>query len=91
MRLNAGRLALAMMFAGLAACASHHRTYYESGGEVWGPDEVVYYNQWEVDTHRPHVVWEERRDDEHREYWVWRRQHVHDHDHDRDHDHDNPH
>lgn len=81
------KLALSIMLVGLAACSSH-RTYYESGGEVWGPGEVTYYDQWEVETHRPHIVWEQRSDDDRHAYWVWRHDH---HDHDHDHDHDNDH
>ena len=82
MRLYPARLALITLFVGLTACATHHRTYYEEGGEVWGPGEVTYYSQWEVETHRPHVEWERRGDDDHHAYWAWRREH-HDHDNDR--------
>jgi hypothetical protein len=79
MRWNAAKLALAMV-VGLAGCATHHG-YYEGGGR-WSDGEVVYYNQWEVETHRQHVDYAQRKEDEQRAYWSWRQNH---HDHDNDH------
>ena len=40
-----------------------------------GGDETVIYQQWETETHRPHVVLEQRNNDEQREYADWRRAH----------------
>jgi hypothetical protein len=45
-------------------------------------NEVVYYQQWETDTHRDHRDFRRRKDDEQKEYWTWR--HSQDHDHARD-------
>jgi hypothetical protein len=57
-------------------CAEHRQTY------AWGPGETTYYVQWEHETHRDHMEWEQRKDAEHNEYWKWRKQHQ---DNDRDH------
>lgn len=83
MRWNAAKLAFAMM-VGLGGCATHH--YYAAGGaDVWSDNETVYYNQWEVEGHRPHMEYERRNADEQHAYWSWRHEHQHDHDHDNDH------
>ena len=37
--------------------------------------ETVVYQQWETETHRPHVVLEQRTKDEQKEYSDWRQQH----------------
>jgi hypothetical protein len=79
MRWNPTRLALTLMFAGLTACATHHTYYEASAGDVWGPGESTYYVRWETETHRDHVDWEKRKDDEHKAYWAWRHEH-HDND-----------
>jgi hypothetical protein len=50
-------------------CAAHRQVY------VWGPGETTYYAQWESDTHRPHVEWEQRNDADHSAYWSWRKHH----------------
>jgi hypothetical protein len=34
--------------------------------------ETVYYQQWDTETHRPHVVLEQRNKDEQKEYQDWR-------------------
>jgi hypothetical protein len=73
MRWNPARLMLITLFAGLTACA--HHTYVEAGGDVWGPGETTYYSRWEVETHRNHVDWERRGDDDHHAYWEWRHSH----------------
>jgi hypothetical protein len=73
MRWNPAKLAVAVMFAAVTACA--HHTTYVAGGEVWGPGEATYYSRWEVETHRPHVEWEARSEDEHHAYWAWRHDH----------------
>jgi hypothetical protein len=74
MRWNPARFAMMVMFAGMAACATH-RTVYEARGDAWGPGETTYYSRWEVETHRPHVEWETRNDDDHHAYWEWRHSH----------------
>jgi hypothetical protein len=72
MRWNPAKLALTLVFAGLTACAHHT---YVATTDVWGPGESTYYTRWEVETHRDHVDWERRGDDEHRAYWEWRHSH----------------
>ena len=67
-------------------CAEHHyyRAYdpYHNDYHRWDNNEVVYYNQWTVETHRDqHRDYRKLNKDEQKEYWNWR------HDHDRDHDH----
>jgi hypothetical protein len=52
-----------------AGCAAHRQVY------VWGPGEQTYYVQWEHETHRDHVDWEQRNDADHNAYWSWRRHH----------------
>ena len=37
--------------------------------------EVVYYNQWEHDTHRDHVDFKKRNKDDQKAYWDWRHSH----------------
>jgi len=53
-------------------CAPHREVY------AWTPGEETYYVQWEHETHREHVDWGRRNDDEHRQYWEWRHHHHHD-------------
>lgn len=59
-------LALPLLASG---CAGHRQVY------VWGPGETVYYTQWEHDTHRDHVEWEQRNEADQRAYWNWRKHH----------------
>ena len=55
----------------------HHR---------WNNNEVVYYNQWTVETHHdPHVDYGRLQKDDQKAYWDWRHNHDRDHDHDHDH------
>ena len=71
--------ALALPLA-IGACATHR--YYDSDDRVyhrWNHDEVVFYQRWEVETHRPHVDFDRRSDDDRRAYWRWRHDHRDDH------------
>ena len=66
------RLLLAMVFAiplVASGCAAHVRV------NAWGPGEATYYAQWEHDTHRGHVEWEQRNDADRAAYWNWRKHH----------------
>lgn len=61
-----------------AGCAAHvgYRVYdpYYSDYHVWGPDEGVYYRQWNDLNHRPYREYRRlRREDQHA-YWTWRHQ-----------------
>ena len=66
---------------GCAARASYR--YYDHDHDdyhAWDNNEVVFYAQWETDTHRKHRDFHKRNDDEKNEYWKWRHDHDHDHD-----------
>jgi len=58
---------------GCAARASYrvYDPYYEDYHD-WDHHEVVYYNQWEHDTHRDHRDFNKRDKDEQKQYWDWR-------------------
>jgi len=59
-------------------CATHtYRVYdpYYSDYHVWDRNEVVFYNRWEVETHRGHREFPERNREEQRDYWSWRHSH----------------
>jgi hypothetical protein len=63
----------------ISGCAAHagYRVYdpYYSDYHVWNHDEIVYYQQWEVETHRRHRDFDKRSADEQKEYWTWRHHH----------------
>jgi hypothetical protein len=54
-------------------CSAHVRVYdpYYHDYHAWD-GEVVYYNQWEHDTHRDHVEFNKRNSDDQKAYWDWR-------------------
>ena len=62
-------------------CASHaavgYRVYdpYYSDYHAWNDSEVVYYNRWLGETHRPHREYRRLNRQEQREYWTWRHAH----------------
>ncbi|MGA2335946.1 MAG: hypothetical protein WBQ19_20095 [Terriglobales bacterium] len=58
----------------ITGCATHVRYYdpYYNDYHAWNHHEVVYYNQWEHDTHREHQDFNKRSDAEKKEYWTWR-------------------
>jgi hypothetical protein len=65
-----------VVFSGCAVRASYR--VYDPGHEdyhVWDGNEVVYYQRWEVETHRDHREFKKRHSDEQREYWTWRHNH----------------
>jgi hypothetical protein len=74
--LLAGSLFWATMFAG---CTAHvgYRAYDPAYSDyhVWGPSEGVYYNQWVVETHRPHRDYRRLNRRDQGEYWKWRHGH----------------
>ncbi len=82
-RLSALLLAAAVS-SSLAGPACEHHAYrvydpYYTDYHQWDNDEVAYYNQWSLETHRdPHREFRHLSDDEKKEYWTWR------HNHDRD-------
>lgn len=60
----------------LAGCSAHVRVYdpYYHDYHPWG-GEVVYYNQWEHDTHRDHEDFNHRNAGDQKAYWDWRHSH----------------
>jgi hypothetical protein len=56
-----------------AGCAAHVRIYdpYYSDYHVWAAEEP-YYAQWEQETHRRHVDFNHRSEEEKKTYWDWR-------------------
>jgi hypothetical protein len=78
---NLRSILLTLAFAGTAltaGCAVHagvgyrvHDPYY-SDYHAWDQPEIGYYNQWVVETHRPHVEYRKLRREDQREYWKWR-------------------
>lgn len=77
----------------LVGCAAHaeYRVYDPDDGtyHYWNNGEVIYYHQWEHETHRHDRDFRRRKQDEQRQYWQWRKNHQ-DNDH-RDHDDHNDH
>ena len=70
----------------LTDCTVHAGYYddpYYHDRHVWSGGEVVYYNQWEHDTHRDHMDFKRRNDADRKAYWDWRHDHGRDHDRDR--------
>jgi hypothetical protein len=61
----------------ITGCAVHAHAYYDPYYHDYHPidGEVVYYNQWETETHRQHVDLQHRNKDEQKEYWDWRHKH----------------
>jgi hypothetical protein len=66
----------------LASCGGGHvavgyRAYdpYYSDYHTWNDHEGVYYNQWVVETHRPHRDYRRLRHNDQRAYWQWRHNH----------------
>jgi hypothetical protein len=66
-------------------CAEHRygRVYdpYYRDNHRWNGNEVSYYQRWEVESHREHQEFRNRKPDEQKEYWAWRHNNDHDHDH----------
>lgn len=66
-------LFLPVLFSGCAVRASYR--VYDPGHadyHAWDGNEVVYYQRWEVETHRDHREFKKRHSDEQKEYWNWR-------------------
>ena len=68
---------LAVALAGpvlIAGCEGEVRYYDADYHDYhrWNHGEVVYYNNWEHETHREHVDFAKRNDAEKKEYYSWR-------------------
>ncbi|HTS12958.1 MAG TPA: hypothetical protein VMH00_12640 [Candidatus Limnocylindrales bacterium] len=61
----------------LSGCAARVRVYdqYHHDYHRWDHHETVVYQQWEVETHRPHQDFNHRSAEEQKEYWDWRHSH----------------
>jgi hypothetical protein len=62
----------------ITGCTVHARVYdpYYRDYHDWN-GETVYYNQWEHDTHRDHVDFAKRNDNDKKAYWDWRHSQGH--------------
>ena len=67
-------LVLPVLLSGCAVHAGYYDDPYYHDRHVWS-GEVVYYNQWEHDTHRDHKDFNKRSAAEQKEYWDWRHSH----------------
>jgi hypothetical protein len=77
-KINSCLLAAAMTTPVLiTGCAVHAHAYYDPYYHDYHPidGEVVYYNQWEGETHREHKDLKQREKAEQKEYWDWRHKH----------------
>jgi hypothetical protein len=75
-KINVCLLAVAMatpVFTTGCAVHAYYDPYYHDYHPVDG--EVVYYGQWETETHRQHVDLKHRNKAEQKEYWDWRHKH----------------
>jgi len=59
--------------SGCTVHAGYYDPYYHDYHPVQG--EVVYYGQWERETHREHRELKQRNKEEQKEYWDWRHKH----------------
>lgn len=76
---NAASLLLAAALSApvlMVGCAVHARVYdpYYHDYHPWG-GEVVYYQNWEHDTHRDHMDYNHRSSSDQKAYWDWRHSH----------------
>ena len=73
-------LAVAIALPGLTGCTVRAGIYdpYYHDYHPWN-GEVVYYNNWEHDTHRDHRDFKKRSTDEQKQYWDWRHGHPDQH------------
>lgn len=69
----------------ISGCAARVYDYYGHDYHRWDHQEYVYYEQWEVETHRRHRDYDRRDQNEQRQYWQWRDSRYGDRRHDRDH------
>jgi hypothetical protein len=70
-------LTLPMFLSSCTVHAGYYDPYYHDHHNRNG--EVVYYGQWEHDTHRDHMDFDRRSDADKKAYWEWRHHHEDDH------------
>ena len=71
-------VALSVFLSGCTVHAGYYEDPYHHDRHAWS-GEVVYYNQWEHDTHRSHEDFDKRNDADKKAYWDWRHQHGDNH------------
>ena len=71
----AAALSIAPLLTGCTVHARYYDPYYHDYHPASG--EVVYYNQWERDSHHDHVELKKRNKEEQKEYWDWRHKQDH--------------
>jgi hypothetical protein len=76
--LLATTVAFAALMTGCTVHAGYYDPYYHDRHPYDG--EVIYYQQWETDTHRNHVDLKHRNKNEQKEYLEWRHKHDDHHD-----------
>jgi hypothetical protein len=74
----AGAFLCMLVTTGCAARVRYYDPVYHDY-HYWNQDEAGYYHQWETETHRQHVDFKNRSQDEKNEYWKWRHSHQNDH------------
>jgi hypothetical protein len=72
--------AMLVSAAGIVGCVAHHGYYrvydpYYRDYHPWDDHETVYYQRWEVDTHRVHREFRRLNANVQKEYWDWRHSH----------------
>ena len=68
--LLAATFSVPLMCTGCTVHAGYYDPYYHDYHPING--EVVFYSQWEANTHRSHVELKDRNKAEQKEYWDWR-------------------
>jgi hypothetical protein len=71
--MSVATLGIVLSTVGCTVHAGYYDPYYHDHHSVNG--EVVYYGQWESETHREHREFKQRNKDEQKEYWDWRHKH----------------
>jgi len=80
-KIQSGLLAATFAVAAFATGCTVHAGYYDPyyhDRHPWGV-EVVFYQQWETETHRDHQEFKRRNQDEQKDYWEWRHHHEEHH------------
>jgi hypothetical protein len=68
-------LMVGLVMGGAFVACGHPHHDYDTVSVTWSDREEPYYERWEHDTHRDHVVWDQRSPDDQRAYWSWRHDH----------------
>lgn len=72
---SSAAILLALVTAG---CAHRYYDPYYHDYHTWNHNEVVYYQQWQVENHvDPHRDYKHLSKDQQKQYWDWRHSHEH--------------